>query len=81
MLLRLAKMVTHLDTDVLASMLQLSLAVLIFGKLLTAATDSPAAQSSAADGSCMQAHPQTAIKSTCHNKWAKSVHTCNRHPV
>ncbi len=53
MLLRLAK-ITHLDTHVSAPMLQLSLTVNVDGKLLTAATDSPAAQSSAADGSYMK---------------------------
>ena len=69
MLLRRAQMLTHLETHILPPMLQLTLTVNVYGKLLTAATYSPVAQNIAADGSCMQTPPQTAIQITCHKKW------------
>lgn len=69
MLLTLAKMIACLDTHELAPMLLLFLALNVYGKLLTAGTEFPAAHSTAAGGSCMQTLPQTAAQSTCHYKW------------
>jgi len=69
MLVRLAKIITHLGTHISPPTLQLSLTMNVYGELLTVASDSPGAQSTAADGICMQTFPLAALKSTCRNRW------------
>lgn len=62
-----------------APLLQLSLIDYVCGKLLIAAIESPAAQSTAAHESCMQPPLQVAVKSYMSRPMANTVYVYNRH--
>jgi len=76
-------MITHLHTQlhIQARRLQLSLIDYVYGKLLIAAIESPAAQNEAAHESCMQPPLQAAVKKYMSRRMANSVHVYNRRPA